>query len=330
MQRSLKVALIGIGNMGSNHLRVLSMMKSVELVFVYDSNSRVVAEVTEMYGVKGATDLLEDLKLVDAVIIATPTFTHFELLQLVSNYVNYIFVEKPLTDSLETTKVIEKIAKEKGVYVQVGFIERFNPVIREIQKILKSSDRVINIDFTRTNRLSNRIKDVDVIIDLMIHDIDLAIFLNGKVRDVFAYGTIEGNMIAYSSAILMHENGVYSRLTASRVTEKRIRQVSVTCSDMYVDCDLTKKELSINKQTFEQSYHYISLSSVEENVYVTPQEPLLSELMSFVEYCLRGKQDNIIPDIKAAKEAILIASEIQYQIKRRSSQKGICFDAVMV
>ncbi|MBM7649368.1 putative dehydrogenase [Bacillus ectoiniformans] len=314
VKKYLKVGLIGVGNMGRNHLRVLCTLKSVEVIFAYDVADKSTKEITENYGVRLSTNLLDDLKLIDALVIATPTNTHYDYVKLASNYVNYIFVEKPLTDSIENTLELEELKFRKNLFIQVGFIERFNPVIQELKKILDSSENVINIDFTRTNRLSKRITDVDVVVDLMIHDIDIALLLNGKVKEISAYGAVDGNMIGFASALLKHENGVFSRLTASRVTEKRIRQIAATCSDMYVDCDLTKKEVCINKQTFEQSYKYISLTSLEEKVYVSPQEALLSELMSFVEYCLWNKKKEIIPGIQSAKDAIIIANEIQKQI----------------
>ncbi|GGA18539.1 Gfo/Idh/MocA family protein [Psychrobacillus lasiicapitis] len=312
---NLRVGIIGIGNMGKNHLRVLSTLKAVEIIFAYDISIGEAVKTAEKYGVRLSNNLLEDLKLIDALVIVTPTHTHYDYVKLASNYVKYIFVEKPLTDSLETTLDLEKLAIDNDLYIQVGFIERFNPTILEIKKIIDSSSNVINIDFTRTNRLSNRITDVDVILDLMIHDIDMAIFLNGKVNNISAYGVLEDNMIVFSSALLTHENGVFSRLTASRVTEKRIRQISITCSDMYVDCNLAKKEIYISKQTIEQSYENISLSSVEETVYVSTQEALLSELLSFVNYCLHRLTDESISNINDAKDAIIIAKKIQKQIK---------------
>lgn len=313
--KPLRVGLIGLGKMGQNHLRVLSMLKTVELIFVYDTSQDHMKSCAEKYNIKPSIDLMADLLLVDAVIIATPTSTHFEYIKIVSDYVKNIFVEKPLTDSMNTTEEVKKLAESKDLNIQVGFIERFNPAVIEFRKILKHSNKVLNVDFTRTNKLSNRIQDVDVIIDLMIHDIDLALFLNGDVESVFAYGTIEENMISFASAIIKHKNGVFSRITASRVTEKRIRQISATCEDMYIDCNLLKKEILLNKQSVLQSYEYMSLASVEEAVNVPTQEALLSEMICFVNNCLQREPDSITPGIHAALDSIIVAKQIKHLIK---------------
>ena len=100
-------------------------------------------------------------------------------------------MEKPLAETYSQTLEIKKLAEKSGVFVQCGFIERFNPAVAELKKILESKV-VINVDFFRTNRLSNRIADVDVVLDLMIHDIDLALYMNGPVKNLTAYGSITG------------------------------------------------------------------------------------------------------------------------------------------
>ena len=107
------------------------------------------------------------------------------------------------------------------MFIQCGFIERFNPVVSELKRVLENEE-VINIDFSRTNRLSSRITDVDVVLDLMIHDIDLALYLNGPVKSVVAHGKEEHGLVAFASALLHHENGSLSRVLASRMTEQQI------------------------------------------------------------------------------------------------------------
>lgn len=312
MNKTLKVGLIGLGNMGQNHLRVLSMLKSVELEFIFDYDKEVMKKFSKQYDVKMSEDIELDLPNVDAVVIVTPTFTHYEYIKNVSKYVKNIFVEKPLTDTLESTNEIVELAKNENLNIQVGFIERFNPAIVELKKVLDHSDGVINIDFERTNKVSSRITDVDVITDLMIHDIDLALFLNGEYETIQSYGVIENNMIAFARATIKHKNGVYSNITASRITEKRIRQVSATCDDMYVDCNLLRKEILVNKQTVKQNYENVSLMSIEESINVRPQEALLSEHIAFVDYCLND--DNHVPQVNDAALSMQVASIIQEQI----------------
>ena len=169
----------------------------------------------------------------DGVIIVTPTFTHFDYIQKVSDHIKNIFVEKPLTDTLDTTQIIVDAARNKNLCIQVGFIERYNPAIAALRELLKNSPRIFSVDFVRTNKMSNRITDVDVVMDLMIHDIDLSLLFNGEAREVQAHGVVINGMIEYARAIITHKNGAFSTITASRITEKRIRQITATCEDMY-------------------------------------------------------------------------------------------------
>ncbi len=312
MKNVLKIGLIGLGKMGQNHLRVLSMLKSVDLEFIFDLDIEMMNQLSKQYDVKASQTLEEDLQKVDAVVIVTPTFTHYEYILKVSKFVKNIFVEKPLTDKLSTTNEIVQLAQKQNLNIQIGFIERFNPAIIELKKVLEHSVNIINIDFERTNKVSSRITDVDVITDLMIHDIDLALFLNGDFENVQSYGVIENNMIAFARATIKHKNGVYSNITASRITEKRIRQISATCDDMYIDCNLLKKEIVVSKQTVKQNYENVSLMSIEESINVQPQEALLSEHISFIKYCLENNND--VPKVKDAYNAMNIANIIQEQI----------------
>ncbi|MEN8218405.1 MAG: Gfo/Idh/MocA family oxidoreductase [Pseudomonadota bacterium] len=312
--KRLKVGIIGLGSMGKNHLRVLSMLKNIDLKFIYDIDSDQIKSLGDNYEVHASKSLENDLQEIDAAIITTPTSTHYDYIKLVSRYVDNIFVEKPLTESLSTTQKVLELAKEKSLKIQVGFIERFNPAIVALKKVINNTEQVINFDITRTNKLSSRIKDVDVVTDMMIHDIDLALHFNGKVESVEAYGVMEDNMIAFARATLKHENGSYSNLTASRITEKRIRQIFVTCKDMFIDCNLLSKEVFINKQTLVQSYKEVSITSKQETINVKPGEALLSELLSFTQYIQGEDNDSSIPTAEAGLMAMEIAQNIQEQI----------------
>lgn len=322
MNNVLKIGLLGLGNMGQNHLRVLSMLKGVQLEFIYDLDREKAISLAKQYSVKSTDDLERDMQGVDAVVIATPTHTHYEYALLASKYMKRMFIEKPITDSLKKAIELQNIFEEKDITVQVGYIERFNPAVIEMKKILGRSKKVVNVEFTRTNKLSSRITDVDVILDLMIHDIDLALYMNGDVKDVFAYGALENNMIVFACAILTHQNGRFSRITASRITEKRIRTIYATCEDMFVDCNLLKKEIYINKQSVTQAYDEFKLMSVEETVDVSKQEALLSELMVFITGSLNGKNIDLdhIPDMRSAIKSMEIASEIQKRIRSSANE----------
>lgn len=311
-EQEIKVGLIGLGNMGRNHLRVLTMLKGADLVFVADANVDVAEKMGGAYGIPGVVDPTPLLGAVDAVIICTPTVTHGDYIRLASSKVKNIFVEKPLAATYEEAVEISAFAKEEGLNIQVGFIERFNPAVQSLRTVLERSERIISIDFTRTNKVSSRITDVDVITDLMIHDIDLALYLNGPAKSVAAHGFGHGTMIDFASALITHENGRFSRIQASRITDKKIRQIEGTCSDMFVDCDLLRKEIIISRQAevFEGSGLPYAITAIQETVAVAPQEALLSELQAFISRC-RLPESIQSPGIDAGVEALKICSKIQ-------------------
>ncbi len=308
----IRLGLIGLGKMGQNHLRVLSMLKSVDFRFVFDIDVTAARNAAAPYQILVADDLDAALGEVEAVVICSPTVTHADYMRQAALHVKNIFVEKPLAETSFAAKELVDLASARNLNVQVGFIERFNPAVRSMKTILDKSQHVISVDFTRTNRLSSRITDVDVVTDLMIHDIDLALFLNGPVSDVAAYGFREGSMIDLASALLTHFNGRFSRIQASRVTEKRIRSIEATCLDMFVDCDLLRKEIVINRESKirQASSEPYVISAVSETVSVTPQEALLLELQTFVASC-SGIKVQDTPDGTAALAAQLICDRIR-------------------
>lgn len=311
-QAPVRIGLIGLGKMGQNHLRVLSMLKSVDLRFVFDIDGAAARKAAAPYQVPVADDLETALGDVEAVVICSPTVTHAAYMQQAAARVRNIFVEKPLAETSASARELAELAASRKLNVQVGFIERFNPAVRSMKTILDKSQRVVSVDFTRTNRLSARITDVDVVTDLMIHDIDLALFLNGPVKDVAAYGFREGAMIDLASALLTHANGRFSRIQASRVTEKKIRSIEATCLDMFVDCDLLRKEIVINResQIRQADGEPYVISAVSETVSVTPQEALLLELQTFVASCRTGAGKDA-PDAAAALAAQEICDRIR-------------------
>jgi predicted dehydrogenase len=314
-EKTIKIGLIGLGNMGRNHLRVLSMLKGVEVAFISDVNAEAAARAGKAYGIANVVDSASPFPNVDAVVICTPTVTHADYIRLAAAHVHNIFVEKPLAANYPESLEIYDFVKGNGINLQVGFIERFNPAVQAMKVVLDKSERIINIDFTRTNKVSSRITDVDVITDLMIHDIDLAIYINGPVCDVSAHGYSHGKMLDFTSALLKHENGRFSRIQASRVTDKKMRKIEGTCMDMFVDCDLLRKEIIINRHSEMKNGDLLpyTISAVQETVSVPPQEALLSELQAFVSAC-KSNDWSGVPGVDSGVEAMKICADIQQAV----------------
>lgn len=315
--KPVKLALFGLGTMGMNHLRVLSILKNADLIGIYDLDTSRMQAMASQYGVKAfaTPDAAFEDGDVDAVVICTPTSTHAEYITLASKHVKNIFVEKPMSSTLEQAKEICALRDKEGINIQVGFIERFNPVVQQLRNVLEASGQIINIDFTRTNKISARIMDVDVIYDLMIHDIDLALYLNGPVKSLSANGVVQNGFIDFASVMIIHENGRFSRLLASRITQKKIRKIEATCEDLFVDCEMFKKELLINRQSevHQKPGEPFRISSTQESIEVKPQEALLLELQSFVASC-GGVKATTTPTERDALAAITVCDQIQKRI----------------
>ena len=203
-------------------------------------------------------------------------------------------------------------AKKTNLNIQVGFIERYNAAVQATKNVLGRAGKVISIDFTRTNKLSARITDVDVIADLMIHDIDLAIYINGPVKTVEAHGMTQGDLIDFASALLTHSNGSFSRIQASRITEKKMRMIQATCSDIFVDCDLLRKEIVVSRQSEIKQVEGdpYTIGALNEYIEVRQQEALLSEHQAFIASC-RGEDIPDRPGVQAGYEAMIVCDQIQ-------------------
>ncbi|QWE00791.1 Gfo/Idh/MocA family oxidoreductase [Polynucleobacter sp. JS-Mosq-20-D10] len=315
MNSIVRVGLIGIGKMGKNHLRVLSMLKNVEIIFINDLDKEAVKKIAKQYDVLNVDNPQEYLNKIDALFIASPTSTHYEIIKNVAGKVRNIFVEKPLSSNLKEARDLVECVKPLNLNIQIGFIERYNPAVREIKKILSHSSGVVNIDFTRTNKLSSRINDVDVVTDLMIHDIDLALFINGPVDTVDAVGVAEGGIIDFASATLRHQNGSFSRIQASRMTEKKMRMIQATCKDMFIECNLLRKEVLISRQSElrkidNESY---TITAQEESIEVPHQEALLNQLQAFLASCYE-EDFSQRPNIQAGLDAMIICDQIKESV----------------
>ena len=314
MKRKLRIAILGLGKMGKNHLRNLNLIKNVEVCCLYDLNEFEVRRLSKQYKIPYATHILEALENIDAVIIATPTKEHYKHFKLCVGKVKNVFIEKPLAYSWKEASEIKKLSKKSNIFIQCGFIERYNPVVTELRKIIKQEE-AIHFDFFRTNKESNRIKDVDVIRDLMIHDIDLALYLNGPIKTASVHGRKENDLVAFAMAVLIHENGCFSRLLASRITEKKNRQIQATTRSSFIKAELISQSLSVYTKSIEERSHSsaYNLSSIENVIEVVRREPLLLELISFVKNCKETPTIDY-PDLESGMETIRICEMLEAEI----------------
>lgn len=311
----INISIVGLGFMGENHLRVLSELKGVNVDYIYDLNISRVKKLSKIYNVKWTKNIKDIKKNSENIIISSPTISHFNYIKIFKD--KNLFVEKPLTNNLEQAVKLKKILNKQ---LQCGFIERFNSAI-PILKDFSKKNKIISMNFVRTDKISQRIKDVNVILDLMIHDIDLSIYFNGKVKSISAYGFKKKGQISYAKAILYHQNNTISCLEASKITEKKVRNISFTSMEGFIDTNLLTREILINTQTNlntgksnQKTQNKLIINSKQEKVLVSQNEALKAEL----EFFINKKKKNLgYPNLDESIYNLKIANKIENEINKK-------------
>src|SRR6056297_106975 len=244
----VKVGVIGVGSIGQNHVRSYAALKHVcELIGLYDINQSRSRKMAKSYGIRSFSSTQKILKEVDAVNIATPTTTHFDIALEAIQAGKHLLIEKPITNIIEEANQILKEAKKKSLIVQVGHIERFNPAVKALPEMLKE-EKIIAIDIQRMGPYDPRIDDTDVIQDLMIHDIDVVnAFVPSSLEGIsaFARRVKSDKHMDYAVANMIMENGIIATLTASRVTNKKVRKMEITTMNSYIEIDYLQKKITV-------------------------------------------------------------------------------------
>ena len=299
----IKISVVGLGQMGVNHLNNLLNIKNINLINIYDKIKR--RELENKYNTKFSENIKEVINNSDATIIATPTTTHFKYFLECSKKIKNIFIEKPLVTNVKQFKKILQITKKKKINLKVGYIERYNPTIQLIKKILKKN-KILNLDFIRTNNRQNKIKDTNIIFDIMTHDIDLALYLSGDVKKITSSGLKNRNKIKFAISTLEHKNKCITRILSNSECAKRIRTLNITTEKNYISANLLTREITITKKNFN-----VKSSNLEKKIYAPNKNALLMELKDFIESCKK------IPNYKLLNtfyKNTLICDEIQKQI----------------
>lgn len=297
----VKVGVIGVGAMGSNHARVLSELEDVQLVAVCDISEQRARVVAEKYRCSYYMDSEEFLSKsgVDAVVIATPTVTHKDVALLALEYDKHLLIEKPIAATVDEAKTICSKASSKDVVLTVGFIERFNPAVIEAKRLLKSGriGHPILLVASRVSQWPKRIGDVGVVVDLAIHDIDIARYVFEKdPAEVYAcVGSLRHSFEDYANILLRYNNGETAFIETNWLTPHKVRRLTITGSDGLISLDYISQEIEIEN------------NSELVRPRLTPQEPLKLELSHFIS-CVKNGEDPLVTGgdgIKALKIAEL-------------------------
>ena len=315
----VKVGVIGIGNMGWHHARVLSLLKDAELVGVADPDPDRGQLAQEQFGCQWFPDHHTLLAEVEAVCIAVPTLLHHSVGLACLESGVHVLIEKPIAASQDEATALIQAAREAGRLLQVGHIERFNPAFRELTKVV-ANEEVVVLEGRRHSPHSDRANDVSVVLDLMIHDIDLVLELAQApvVRLAAAGGRSAEGPIDYVNATLGFENGVVASLTASKMSHRKIRSLSAHCRSSLVETDFLNHTLHIHRRAHEwySADHgellYRNDGFIEE-VSTTSIEPLYAELEHFLQ-CVRGRETPAVDGLQASR-ALLLADLIEQAVE---------------
>ncbi len=305
----IKVAVIGVGYLGYHHTRILKELEDVELVGVVDINPNRAKEVGEEFDVPYYLNYGDVVNKADAFIISTPTITHYEIAKKLMEKDKHILIEKPVTATLSQAKELIELKKSKNKIITVGHIERFNPALKSFRDKVEFPFYFIS---ERLGRFSNRALDVDVIKDLMIHDIDIVFSLvREKCKDIRAVGIpVVTDKIDIANVIIEFEGGSVANLTASRVSAEKVRKVRIFQRGSYYNLDYTIQEVYVTR-VYKNN---IKRTAID----VKKDEPLKLELENFIG-AIKGEEKQEI-SLEEGAFALQIAEKISRLINERSEK----------
>ncbi len=322
--KPVRIGVIGIGNMGWHHARVLSLLRDAELVAVADMDPQRLAMATEQFGCQAFHHYQELLHQVEAVCIAVPTLLHHQVGLDCLEAKLHVLIEKPIAATQEEAHQLNMAAEQNQRLLQVGHIERFNPAFRELVKVV-ANEEVVVLEGRRHSPHGDRANDVSVVLDLMIHDIDLVLELAGAkvVRLAAAGGRSGTGPIDYVNATLGFANGVVASLTASKMAHHTIRSLSAHCRSALVETDFLNRTLSIHRRAHQwysadQGELIYRNDGFIEEISTTSIEPLYVELEHFLR-CVRGLEASAV-DGQQASRALQLAHWIEHSVDNPTMQ----------
>ena len=326
----LKIGVLGVGHLGKVHVRCLQMLSDkYEIVGFFDPNDEQAQQVAGEFSLQRFTDLDALLEAVEVVDIVTPTTTHFALAKMALERGKHVFIEKPVTESIEEAEALLKLIKANDLKVQVGHVERFNPAL------LSLGDLPIQPMFVEGHRLSNfnpRGTDVSVVLDLMIHDLDLLLNLvQSEVVEVSASGVaVVSKTPDICNAHIEFANGCVANLTASRISLKQMRKIRLFQPDAYISLDFLEKEAQIVRLSDEPHPEVEGKMSFElpvadgarymqiENPEIQPVNAIKMELSTLADSIVQNSRPRV--SLEDGYRALKLAHQISDKMEQRLRQ----------
>jgi len=306
MNKKVKVGVFGVGSLGQHHARIYAESSEVDLVGLYDIDRTRCEEVSARHGIRPFTDIESLAREIEACSIAVPTDKHFEMFSKLAESNLHMLMEKPIASSLEEAEAMVKKAQEKKILLQVGHVERFNPVMKFLEENLShprfiEAIRLAPYPPPRKDALP-RGTEVSVVLDMMIHDLDIILHIvNSKVKDVRAVGVpVLSKSEDIANVRLAFENGCVANVSASRISAERLRKIRVFQEDAYLSLDYMNQTGQIHRKTRKN----IETKSVP----IEKGDALTAELTSFI-HCVRDRNNPVVTG-EHAFEALNLAIEI--------------------
>ncbi len=322
----IKLGLLGVGHLGKIHLKCLLAIEQIELTGIFDSNTKVAQSVAQTYNVRLFNSYEELLDCSEAVDIVTPTSTHFKLAKQAIRQGKHVFIEKPLTDTVETALALIDLQKKYPVKIQVGHVERFNPAFQAIQDIRLHP---LFIEAHRLAIFNPRGTDVSVVLDLMIHDLDLVLnMVQSPLQSLSASGVaVVSKQLDIANVRLEFQNGCVANLTASRISMKQMRKIRLFQKDAYLSLDLLEKKTEVvqlwNEDDPNKPSVSMTLDTEEGKKYIGIQAPKVKEINA-IQMELSTFANSILNDtipvvtIEEGYNCLALAHQIIEEIERRS------------
>ncbi len=310
--KKLRVGVVGTGYLGKFHAEKYADMEDAELVGVVDINRKQAAEIAQKHGVTAYFSPDEILGKVDAVSIAVPTPLHYQIARkFLENDID-VLIEKPITTTLQEADSLIDLAESRGLIIQVGHLERFNPAVIALEDVLKTP---MFIESHRLSIFQPRGTDVDVVLDLMIHDIDIILNLvKSEITNIQAAGipviTKHGDI---ANARLEFASGCVANVTASRISLKNERKLRLFQRDAYISVDFANREITVIRQNEKTQDSVIPGTEINSRCF-TKSDALRSELVSFVQ----AVKDRVSPEVtgKMGRDALQVALSIVEKTQR--------------
>jgi predicted dehydrogenase len=296
----IKAGVLGVGKMGEYHVGILSENRDVELTGISDVTEERGNVISQRYGVPYFKDFNEMLKQVDVAVVAVPTKLHHQIGMEVLNAGVHVLLEKPCSDNLEHARELFSLADSKNLILHIGHVERFNGAVQELHKLV---DKPILVDCKRMGPFVVRMKDDSVVLDTMIHDIDIILnLINAKVTKINVMGrSVFSEKDDVVSVQLEFETGCIANIVASRVSQNKERTLSITEKDSYIILDYTDQEIYVHRQSSsdymltKDSLRY-KQESLIERIFVHKDNPLKLEIQHFLDCVKNGTPRKVAVD----------------------------------